>query len=173
MSLVHDAHRLDALAASRLLEAAREETFDRLTRLASRMLGVPASVMTLVDADRQFFLSEHGMRADLAQARETPLSRSFCRHVVERSAPLVISDAREHPLVAGNPAVAEDDVVAYCGVPLTLSDGTVIGAFCAIEPDARDWSAGDVELLADLAALATEAIELRERRAADARAATA
>lgn len=148
------------------MDAEREETFDRLTRLASRMLRVPCSAMSLVDADRQFFLSEDGMREDVAAARETPLSHSFCKHVVDRAAPLVVADAREDGLVAGNLAVRDLDVVGYCGVPLRLADGQVIGAFCAIEPDPRDWTPGDVELLSDLAALATEAISLREERRA-------
>ncbi|WP_445148737.1 EAL domain-containing protein [Baekduia sp. Peel2402] len=164
MSSVYDPQRLGALAASELMDAAREETFDRLTRLASRMLRVPCSVMTLVDGDRQFFLSEDGMRPELAATRETPLSHSFCKHVVDRSAPLVVTDAREDALVADNLATRDLDVIAYCGVPLRLDDGHVIGAFCAIEPDPREWSAGDVELLSDLAALATEAITLREGR---------
>jgi EAL domain-containing protein (putative c-di-GMP-specific phosphodiesterase class I) len=166
MSSVHDAQRLGALHATGLMDAAREETFDRLTRLASRMLRVPCSVMSLVDADRQFFLSEDGMREDVAAARETPLSHSFCKHVVDRAAPLVVADAREDDLVADNLGVRDLDVIAYCGVPLRLADGHVVGAFCAIEPDPRQWSAGDVELLSDLAALATEAIELREGRIA-------
>ncbi len=105
------------------------------------------------------------MREDVAAARQTPLSHSFCRHVVDRSAPLVVSEAREHPLVAGSPAIEDLDVTAYCGVPLRLSDGHVLGAFCAIEPDPRAWTPGDVELLEDLAALAVELIELREHRA--------
>jgi EAL domain-containing protein (putative c-di-GMP-specific phosphodiesterase class I) len=165
-SAVHDPRRLAALEGTRLLDAAREETFDRLTRLASRMLGTPCSVLSLVDADRQFFLSECGMAEDVAAARETPLSHSFCRHVVDQAAPLIVTDAREDPLVAGNLGVEELDVVAYAGVPLRLSDGHVLGAFCAIEPDPRAWSAGDVELLEDLATLAVEAIELRQERAA-------
>jgi EAL domain-containing protein (putative c-di-GMP-specific phosphodiesterase class I) len=160
--MVSDPARLAALRGTGLLDAAREQTFDRLTRLASRMLGVPVSVLTLVDEDRQFFLSERGVSAELAQARETPLSHSFCQHVVNRSAPLVVGDARTDPLVAGNLAVCDLDVIAYAGVPLRLSDGHVLGAFCAIEPAPRAWSAGDLELLQDLAELAVDAIEARQ-----------
>jgi GAF domain-containing protein len=164
-SAVHDANRLAALDATGLLDAERDATFDRLTRLASRMLSAPISVMSLVDADRQFFASESGMTGEVAEARQTPLSHSFCAHVVDQCAPLIVCDAREDERVAGNPAITDLDVIAYAGVPLKLSDGHVLGAFCAIEPNSRAWSRGDVELLEDLAALAVEVIEARQELA--------
>jgi hypothetical protein len=76
--------RLDALERSGLLDAAPQEAFDRLTRMASTVIGAPTSLVSLVDRDRQFFSSSVGLREDLVEARETPLSHSFCKYVVAR-----------------------------------------------------------------------------------------
>src|ERR1700759_5693270 len=94
-SAVHDPERLAALEATGLLDAERDRTFDRLTRLASRVLATPISVMSLVGADRQFFASETGVGGEAAQRRGTPLSHSFCAHVVAHCEPLIVVDARE------------------------------------------------------------------------------
>lgn len=159
--VIFDGARIAALRDLGLLDTGAEEEFDRYTRLATELLGVPVSVVSLVDADRQFFKSASGLSGAVAEARQTPLSHSFCQHAVASQRPLVISDAREHPLVADNLAVRDLDVVAYAGVPLVLSDGHAVGAFCAIDAKPRDWSDRDVRILADLAAAVRAQLELR------------
>ena len=104
--------------------------FDRLTRLATKLLGIPVATMTLVDDTRQYFKSSVG-----TAVKHTPLSHSFCQHVVTGGAPLVVTDARRDPSVKDNDAVEDLDVIAYCGVPLTDADGHTLGSFCAIEHD--------------------------------------
>jgi two-component system cell cycle sensor histidine kinase/response regulator CckA len=155
--------RLAAVKRTALLDTPPEEAFDRLTRLASRLLGTPVALISLVDQDRQFFKSATGLPEPLATARATPLSYSFCRHVVESGARLVIEDARHHPLVRTNPAVRELGWVAYAGVPLTDRDGNMLGALSVIDAMPRRWSERDLDLLADLARWATAEIELRVR----------
>lgn len=93
--------------------------------------------------------------------RQTPLSHSICQFAVASQQPLIISDAREHPLVADNLAVRDLGMIAYAGVPLVLSDGHAGGAFCAIDGTPRDWSEQDVRILGDLAAAITAQLELR------------
>src|SRR5829696_5678133 len=87
--------RIAALHAAGLLDAPAEERFDRLTRLARRLLGVPVALVSLLDADRQFFLSAQGLPEPWAVLRQTPLSHSFCRSVVEAGLPMCVSDVRE------------------------------------------------------------------------------
>ena len=150
------------LLASSLLDTPREEAFDRLTRLASRLLGAPIALVTLLGDDRAFFKSAIGLPEPWATRRGTPLSYSFCRHVVATGAPLVVEDARRHQLVRGSPAVRELRWIAYAGVPLTVESGETVGALCVVDSLPRIWSPRDLALLADLAASVVTEIELRD-----------
>ena len=124
---VDSPERLRALRATGLLDTAPEEPFDKLTQLVCRLLRVPVSLVSLVGADRQFFKSQQGLPEPWAKARETPLSHSFCQHVVLRQEPFVIDDARSDPLVCENLAIPDLGVAAYLGVPLTTPEGHVLG----------------------------------------------
>ena len=158
---VRDADRLKALRHVALLDTPAEESFDRLTRLAARLLEVPIALVSLVDEDRQFFKSHCGLPEPWASRRETPLSHSFCQHAVELGRPLVIDDAREHPLVRDNLAITDLNVIAYLGIPLVTPDGHVLGSFCAIDTEPRRWTDDEVATLADLARAVSTEIELR------------
>lgn len=158
---VNDRKRLDTLHATGLLDSPPEEDFDRLTTLTCRLLGVPVALVSLVDRDRQFFKSHQGLSEPWASQRQTPLSHSFCQHIVNSGKPLIISDAREHSLTCSNPAVCDLGVVGYLGIPLITPDGYVIGSLCAITHEPRIWSDSDVSNLSDLAALVMKEIELR------------
>jgi PAS domain S-box-containing protein len=158
---VSNPDRLEALRRTGLLDSAAEEAFDRLTRLASKILRVPTALVSLVDGDRQFFKSQTGLPEPWASQRQTSLSHSFCQHVVNSQEALIVPDARENPLVSQNLAVAEIGVVAYAGIPLTTADGQTLGAFCTIDGHARAWTKEDLDILRDLAALTITEIELR------------
>jgi diguanylate cyclase (GGDEF)-like protein len=75
--------------------------------------------------------------------------------------PLVVPDTRVEPLVRDNPAIGEYGVVAYAGVPLILTDGEAVGAFCAIDREPREWNEEEIAILDDLAATATEILNGR------------
>lgn len=156
-----DLQRIAALRRLAILDTPTEAAFDRLTRLATRLLGVPVSLVSLVDEDRQFFKSCVGLPEPWASARETPLSHSFCQHAVNLGKPLVITDARIHPLVRDNLAIQDLGVIAYAGIPLVASDGNVLGTFCAIDHQPRVWTEDEVATLQDLALSVMTEIELR------------
>jgi diguanylate cyclase len=158
---ISDGARIAALRDLGLLDTEPEPEFDRFTRLAVDLLGAPVALVSLVERDRQFFKSACGLSGDWALARQTPLSHSFCQHVVERREPLVIADARRHHLVAENLAVRDLSVIAYAGIPLTLADGHVVGAFCAIHTHPHEWTEHELRILADLAAAVRTQLELR------------
>jgi two-component system, sensor histidine kinase and response regulator len=154
--LLRDRARLRSLARSELMDSEPEEVFDRLTRLASKLLGAPVATMTLVDGTRQYFKSSVGTAVN-----QTPLSHSFCQHVVTGGAPLVVSDARLDPRVKANAAIEDLDVIAYCGVPLTDADGHTLGSFCAIEHAPRQWTEIEIEILTELAHNIMTELDLR------------
>src|SRR5688572_12808470 len=91
--------RLAAVLRTGLLDTPPEEAFDRLTRMAARLLGAPVAFISLITDDRQFFKSATGLPEPWASRRDTPLAHSFCRHVVEGGAPLVVEDTRRHALL--------------------------------------------------------------------------
>jgi signal transduction histidine kinase len=153
--------RVRALHASQLLDDGPEEAFDRLTRLARHLLGVPVSLVSLVDEERQLFKSQQGLPEPWCTTRETPLSHSFCQHVVARRAPLVVCDAREHPSLRDNLAIRDLDVVAYLGIPIHDPAGHAFGSLCAIDSQPREWTEEHVAVLTDLARAVENEIALR------------
>jgi signal transduction histidine kinase len=162
--------RMDALRRTALLDSPVEEAFDRLARLTTRVLHVPVALVTLIDRDRQFFKSCVGLPAPWCTARQTPLTHSFCVHVVATGEPLVIEDARNHPVLRENLAIDRLGVVAYAGYPLKTSEGDVLGTLCAIDTQPRKWTEDDLAILADLSLSVMTEIELRSTQELEAHA---
>jgi signal transduction histidine kinase len=159
-AILADAARLKALKQAALLDTPPEEAFDRLTRLAARVLGVPVSLVSLVDKDRQFFKSCVGLPEQLPLSRQTPLTHSFCPPPVLAGEPVIVHDVRRHPVLKDNPVV-DLGMVAYAGIPLMTHDGFVLGSFCAIDTKPREWTQEQIDILRDLTAAAVTEIELR------------
>lgn len=161
-----DPERLAALRAVALLDTPTEQSFDRLARLAARLMKAPVALVSLVDADRQFFKSCVGLPEPWSSRRETPLSHSFCQHNRFADRHLLIEDARTHPLVNDNLAIRDLNVIAYLGIPLSTPDGYVLGSFCVIDSKPRRWTEEDVSVVQDLAAAVMNEIQLRTEIAA-------
>ncbi len=158
------AARLAALQRLRLLDSPAEPSFDRLTRLAVQVLGAPLCLVSLVDDRRQFFKSAVGLGGPVGEARETPLTHSFCQHVVTSGAPLAVENASQHPLVCDNLAIRDLGVQAYLGVPIYSPDGFVLGSFCVIDVKPRAWTPRDLELVKEFTGLLETEIALRASR---------
>ncbi|MEV4139125.1 ATP-binding protein [Dactylosporangium sp. NPDC049742] len=141
-----DPARLETLHATGLLHAGGVPSLDRLTRLARRAVGAPVALVSLVDADRQVFVSAAGPTG----ARDSALAQASCRTVVDDGAPLVIRAAERPDLVA-----------AFVGYPLRTPDGQVLGCFCVADHAPRQWSAEDLDTVADLAGAAEVELALR------------
>ncbi|MBT8409092.1 MAG: GAF domain-containing protein [Alphaproteobacteria bacterium] len=146
-----------------LLDTPAEAPFDNLTRLASALVGAPVSLISILDFenDRQFFKSMTGLEGPFAEARQTPLSHSFCQYVVGQNAPLVVTDAPNDPRVNDNLAIEDLDVVGYLGVPIHDPQDQPVGALCVIEPAPRAWSEQDLHYMKMLGACVTDAIRAR------------
>ena len=151
--------RLAALGELKVLDSPPERAFDRLTKAACAFVHVPIALVSLVDDRRQFFKSLQGLPQPFCDDRETPLSHSFCQYVAAGNKPLVIADAREHPILRENLAIRDLGVVAYCGFPLTRTSGQTVGSFCAIDTKAHDWQPEEISALRVLAHLAMEELE--------------
>ncbi len=149
---INEAQRLDTLRSLHVLDTAPEERFDRLTRLAKRLFGVPIALVSLVDANRQWFKSCVGL-----DATETPRDISFCGHAILEDHILVVPDAtaddrfHDNPLVTGAP-----NIRFYAGCPLTVVNGSKLGTLCLIDVNPREMSEDDLELLRDLARMAEQ-----------------
>lgn len=150
--------RLAALRASGLLDSPPEAAFDRLTKLAARLLDAPTALLSLIDKDRQFFKSQIGLPDPWASARQTPLTHSFCQWVVCGREPVTINDARNHPVLRNNLAIRDLGVIAYTGVPIQSLQGETLGSLCAIDARARSWSAHDEATMGDLAKMAESCV---------------
>ena len=158
---IRDPERLALLRRTRLLDAPPEPAFDRLTRLASRLVNAPIALVTLIDEDRQFFLSCVGLPAPLSTVRQTPLSYSLCKHIVETDEALICADLREHPTLGNDPTLLAFGIGAYAGIPLRTATGHVLGSFCVLDVVPRDWTQEQIEMLTTLANSAISEIELR------------
>src|ERR1700754_3072342 len=139
--------RIATLRRTEMLDSPPDEAFDRLTSTAARLLEAPVALVSFVDHDRQFFKSCVGLGEPWRTRRETPLSHSFCRHAIESGEPLVIEDARTHPLVRENLAIRDLDVIAYAGVPLITATGHALGSLCVIDHRPRRWTPEQIETL--------------------------
>jgi diguanylate cyclase (GGDEF)-like protein len=153
-----EAQRLAALHATRLLGSAPEETFDRITRTAARLLGVPIALVSLIDKDRQWFKSRTGL-----DACETPREISFCGHAILSDEPLVVPDATQDARFVDNPLVTGDmHLRFYAGVQLYSVDRKKIGTLCVIDSKPRQLGPGDLDALRDLARMVEQLVYHRQ-----------
>jgi diguanylate cyclase (GGDEF)-like protein len=152
----NETDRLERLRQYHILDTPPSEAFDRVTRLASRLLKMPVALVSLIDEDRQWFKSKIGIEAD-----ETPRDVAFCAHAICQSTALVVPDAQRDPRFADNPLVTGTPFVRfYAGVPLRSPDGHNVGTLCVIDHVVRELSAEDSLLLNDLAQIVVDELEL-------------
>lgn len=143
----NEEQRLKSLRSLGILDTPHEERFDRLTRMAKKLFGVSVALVSLVDADRQWFKSCDGL-----DASETHRDNSFCGHAILGKEVFIIPDASKDERFFDNPFVTgAPNIRFYAGCPLTAPDGCVVGTLCIIDQQPRNLSAHDIETLTDLA----------------------
>jgi sigma-B regulation protein RsbU (phosphoserine phosphatase) len=148
--------RLQAVYDLGLLDASPDERFDRLSRIAVQVFGASHAFVSLIDRDRQFFLSRVGF-----SICETPREISFCAHALLSKAMFVIPDAKrdkrfmENPLVIGEPYIR-----FYAGQPLRSKGGELVGTFCIADTRPREFPPEEQELLRELAALVEKELRM-------------
>ena len=138
-----DAARVAELRGFGVLDTAADADIDALTRLAAHLCHTPVAAVSLVDADRQWFLSRLGIAAP-----ETPRGVSFCTHAIEGDGIFEVPDATHDARFAGTPLVTGDPhIVFYAGAPLVTPEGHAIGALCVIDHTPRTLTADEREAL--------------------------
>jgi ribonuclease BN (tRNA processing enzyme)/CheY-like chemotaxis protein len=149
--------RLAALHRLDILDTAPEERFDKLTRIAAALFDVPIALISMVDANRQWFKSAHG-----TSVCEGPRDVSFCAHAILGTTVMIVPDALLDPKFADNPVVVNEPRVRfYAGCPL-VSDGSCVGTLCLIDTRPRDLDATAIRLLQDLAELVLQELQRTE-----------
>jgi diguanylate cyclase (GGDEF)-like protein/PAS domain S-box-containing protein len=156
-----EAERIAELHSLEILDSDPEERFDRLTRLAARLFGAPMALITLVDADRQWFKSTVGL-----DVRESPRDSSFCAHAINEPDVFVVPDTTADHRFADNPMVTGDPFIRfYAGGPISGPGGHRLGTLCVVDREPRRFSETDRQILRDLAVMVDN--ELASRTLAD------
>ncbi len=146
--------RLDTLRALNILDSAPQERFDRVARLARRLFGVPIALVSLIDADRQWFLSAFGI-----EVKESSRDISFCGHAILGDEIFTIPDTALDPRFNDNPMVTDSpNIRFYAGCPIKVSNGSKLGTICVIDQSPRNFSDDDKELLQDLARMVEQEV---------------
>jgi GAF domain-containing protein len=152
-----EARRLAAVRRYNVLDTPPDGAFDRVTSLAARLFDVPISVVSIVDEDRIWFKSRHGL-----DARELPRDPGLCASAILHGEPWIVSDAKNDPRTLTNPLVASDfGLRFYAGAPLATSDGHNLGVLAVLDFKPRAPAEAEIAALRDLAAIVVDELELR------------
>ncbi|MCY1142838.1 SpoIIE family protein phosphatase [Actinoplanes sp. Pm04-4] len=157
------------------LKAGGDPAFDRIVGIVERLVDVPVAVVTVLSEQQQHLPGQIGLPQPIAAERLMPLSHSFSRHVVESGEPIVVTDVRNDPRLRDSPAIRDLGVIAFAGVPLTDSDGLVLGTLAVMDREPRVWTRSEIVLLTELGEVCSSELRLRiarevadeERRAAE------
>lgn len=147
--------RLNALQQLKLLDTPASESFDRITRMASQIFGLPVAAVSLTDHDRQWFKSRVGI-----DHWSIPRHQAPCAEVAETAEPLVIDDFLADPFYADS-LLAQNGTRFYAGAPLVTTEGYGLGSLCVLGTEPRQASPGELQALTDLAAMVMSQIELQ------------
>lgn len=163
-TLANEAERQAELDSHRITDTEHDESFDRITRLASAAAQTPIATITFIDNDRQWFKSKVGL-----DKSETPREHAFCDHAIHDDDVLVVEDASVDPRFSDNPLVTEDGGIRfYAGAPLKMKSGRRLGTLCVIDHIPRVMEPRTVSLLKDMAAMVVSEMELRKAAGTDA-----
>lgn len=154
-AFARDPERLAAVRRTGLLDAGLQESLQRYTRLAAKLTGSPMSMVSVIDAERQYFSGAFGIGLG-----QTPLDFSYCKHTAAEGIQLSVEDSFDDEILAANGATVGLGVRAYLGSPV-FAGGSRIGALCVIDHQPRAWTADEREIIGDLAMAVSTDIELR------------
>lgn len=150
--------RLRALHRYKILDTDPEKSFDDLTILASHICGTPVALISLIDADRQWFKSKVGV-----EVSETPREISFCSTAIQQPDLFVVPDATKDPRFSSNPFVVSDPKIRfYAGAPFTSSDGHALGTLCVVDMVPRNLTSDQENALLALSRQVQAQFELRK-----------
>lgn len=132
---------------------------DRLTRLAAKVCHAPVALMTVIEVERQFFVSQVGLSAHWAKLQETPLPKALWHPLDTLEQSFIVADKQDGPSDQQLPLTTALNMTAYLKVPLKTSQGKSLGYLCVMNPEPQVWSQANHEDLIDVAAIASREIE--------------
>lgn len=144
-----------------LVNPAFDEAYDRLTKMATKLLKVPVSLISIADAEDQYFKSFDGLGQPWVEDRTSPRSARYCRHVVETGDVLLIENASQDEQLKNDPVTLQMGVMAYLGIPMTLTNGKTLGSFCVIDTKPHLWTSEEISIMCELNSSLMREIELR------------
>lgn len=156
--------RMEAVHRYQILDTPPDGAFDRITALAARLFAVPVAIVSVVDHDRIWFKSHHGVEVD-----HVDRDPGLCASAILQDQPWIIADATADARALSNPLVAGDfGMQFYAGIPLRTRDGYNLGTLCILDRKPRTLSDQDIRTLEDLAAIVMHDLEqrLESRRSA-------
>jgi len=155
----NEVHRLRELQRYNLLDGGMSTHLDKLVELVADVFNIPIALVSLIDADRQWFLARYGLGL-----HETSRQAAFCAHTITNESGLVITDALKderfsnNPLVIGNPFIR-----FYAGAPLTSKNGYKIGTLCVIDHVSRTFESRKIEILRKISDIVMHEIDTQEK----------
>ena len=158
---LRDRERLKEIAALRLTEPDVEHILRDVCREASRALGLPIGLVTIVLDEAQHFAAQHGLEGWMNETQGTPVEWSFCRHTVADKSSFVVSDAQTNARMQDSPLVTQDGLRCYAGMPLVTSRGQAVGSLCVAGNEPREFTADELATLQQYTAEAVRRLETR------------
>ena len=155
----NEIERMRALLSFGILDTPAEEDYDNIVKLASEICGIPISLISFIDDERQWYKATHGVEIDVV-----PRDIAFCSHaILSAREALVVNDMSKDPRFSENPMVTgETQVRFYAGVPLVTSDGFPIGSICLVDDQVHEISDDKIVYLKMLANHVVRLLELRK-----------
>jgi GAF domain-containing protein len=158
---IHPPDETGRIAATRrydILDTPPDGSFDRITALAAQLFDVPIALVTIVDHDRIWFKSRHGLDG-VEQIDRDP---GLCASAVLQDEPYIVEEARTDPRTLANPLVAgKFGLQFYAAAPLRTGDGHRLGTLCIIDREPRMFSPQQADVLQGLADIVMDEMELR------------
>lgn len=155
-----DPARIQAVNSTGLIDAGRQAAFDRLAHLAAKIVDAPLTIVSLVGAEKQYFVADYGLPSPFKESRELPIDASICRYTLEGES-IISSNALNDPLLKFHPSTGPWGIVALVVIPLINAEGHVLGTFCAIDSKEREWSEYEIDVMRELTLSVMTEINLR------------
>lgn len=157
-ALVGEELRLEVLSKYGVMDSAPEADFDDIVRIAAQFCGVPIALVSLLDAERQWFKAKVGVNVN-----QTPRAGSICNHAIREPELFVVPDVSRNDQLTGNIFPNEAPIRFYAGAPLITPEGTALGTLCIMDFEPRELNADQLELLRVLGKQVISQLELRRR----------